>query len=183
VLSDIVVEWPAGVAVESYPQRLPDLYLGEPVVLSARVQGLAKGKVVVRGQSGGVSWSADFDLARTRDASGMGVLWARRNIDALTDSLHEGADKEAVREAVLAIALKHHLVTRYTSLIAVDVTPVRPADEILDLQAVPVNLPHGWSEEAVFGSLPKTATPAALHLMLGSLAALLAALGRLRRRA
>ena len=36
VLSDIVVEWPASVSAEGYPQKLPDLYLGEPVVLSAR---------------------------------------------------------------------------------------------------------------------------------------------------
>ena len=30
VLSDIVVEWPASVSAEGYPQKLPDLYLGEP---------------------------------------------------------------------------------------------------------------------------------------------------------
>ena len=37
-----------------------------------------------------------------------------------------------------------------------------------------VNLPHGWSQEAVFGSLPKTATPAPLHMILALIAALLA---------
>ena len=43
----------------------------------------------------------------------------------------------------MELALKHHLVTRYTSLVAVDVTPARPDGEPLDSQAVPTNLPHG----------------------------------------
>ena len=45
VLSDIAVEWPASVTAEAYPQKLPDLYLGEPVVLSARVEGPLTGTV------------------------------------------------------------------------------------------------------------------------------------------
>jgi Ca-activated chloride channel homolog len=174
VLSDIVVEWPASVSAESYPQKLPDLYLGEPVVLSARVEGLLNGKVVVRGQSGEQSWSSKLDLGHANEGKGMGVIWARRKVESLTDSLQDGADKEKVREAVVDIALKHHLVTRYTSLVAVDVTPARPAGEPLDAQAVPGNLPQGWSHESVFGSLPKTATPAALHLILALLAGVLA---------
>jgi Ca-activated chloride channel family protein len=183
VLSDIVVEWPASVSAEGYPQKLPDLYLGEPVVLSARAEGLLSGKVVVRGQSGEQSWSSKFDLGRAHDGRGMGVIWARRKIESLTDSLQDGADKEKVREAVVDIALKHHLVTRYTSLVAVDVTPVRPEAETLDSQAVPANLPLGWSHEGVFGSLPKTATSAGLHLILALLAGALAFILYLRRKA
>ncbi|MBI3528102.1 MAG: marine proteobacterial sortase target protein [Betaproteobacteria bacterium] len=183
VLSDIVVEWPASVSAEGYPQKLPDLYLGEPVVLSARAEGLLRGKVVVRGQSGEQSWSSKFDLGQAHDGKGMGVIWARRKIESLTDSLQDGANKEKVREAVVDIALKHHLVTRYTSLVAVDVTPVRPEGEALDAQAVPANLPQGWSHEGVFGSLPKTATSAGLHLILALLAGALAVLVYARRKA
>lgn len=182
VLSDIVVEWPASVSAEGYPQKLPDLYLGEPVVLSVRAEGLLSGKVVVRGQAGGEPWSSKFDLRYAHDGEGMGVIWARRKIESLTDTLQEGADKEKVREAVVDIALKHHLVTRYTSLVAVDVTPARPDGEPYDSQALPVNLPHGWSQEAVFGSLPRTATPAPLHLILALISALLAFLIYMRAR-
>jgi Ca-activated chloride channel family protein len=174
VLSDIVVEWPASVSAESYPQKLPDLYLGEPVVLSARAEGLLSGKVVVRGQSGEQPWSARFDLDRAHEGKGMGVIWARRKIESLTDSQQDGADKDKVREAIVDLALKHHLVTRYTSLVAVDLTPARPDGQPLDAQAVPPNLPQGWSHEGVFGSLPKTATPARLNLILAVLAGLLA---------
>lgn len=176
VLSDIVVEWPKSIVAEMYPKKLPDLYLGEPVILSARIEGLLAGKVVVRGQSGGEPWSTKFDLRYAHEGEGMGGLWARRKIESLTDSLQDGADKERVREDVVDIALRHHLVSRYTSLVAIDVTPARPDGEPLDAQALPVNLPHGWDQDAVFGSLPRTATPAPLHMMLALVLASLALL-------
>jgi len=146
------------------------------VILSARIEGLLAGKVVVRGQSAGEPWSTKFDLKYAHEGEGMGVLWARRKIESLTDSLQDGADKERIREDVVDIALKHHLVSRYTSLVAIDVTPARPDGEPLDSQALPVNLPRGWDHDAVFGSLPRTATPASLHLMLALLLATLALL-------
>ncbi len=173
VLSDIVVEWPAELNAQSSPGKLPDLYLGEPIVLSALVQGPLTGRVSVRGRAGGESWVAEFDLANAHDGKGMGVIWARRKVDALMDSIQEGADREEVRRQVVEIALKHHIVTRYTSLVAVDVTPVRPQAEGYDSESVPANLPDGGSHAGYFGSLPKTATPAALHLILAMLAAAL----------
>jgi Ca-activated chloride channel family protein len=84
----------------------------------------------------------------------------------------DGAD-DRVRPAVIEIALKHHLVSRYTSLVAVDVTPVRPADASLTSHALETNLPQGWDYATVLGA-GQGATPGALHLVLG-LTALLAA--------
>jgi len=98
------------------------------------------------------------------------------------DSIHEGADREEVRQKVVEIALKHHIVTRYTSLVAVDVTPVRPEAEAYDAEPVPTNLPDGGSHAGYFGSLPKTATPAELHLILAILAAALGFMVYLARR-
>jgi Ca-activated chloride channel homolog len=53
------------------------------------------------------------------------------------------------------------LVTRLTSLVAVDQTPSRPADEPLKLSELPLNLPAGWDFEKVFGERPKPVAPAA----------------------
>ncbi len=43
-------------------------------------------------------------------------------------------------------------MTRYTSLVAVDETPVRPKDAPLVTSEVPRDIPEGWSEEKVFGT-------------------------------
>jgi Ca-activated chloride channel family protein len=182
VLSDITVEWPAELNAETSPGKLPDLYLGEPVVLSAQVQGPIDGMVVVRGRSGEEAWRAEFDLAGARDGRGMGVIWARRQVDALSDSINAGADAEEVRRQIVEIALRHHIVTRHTSLVAVDVTPLRPEGLGLDTEAVPANLPDGHSHDGYFGVLPKTATPGLLHLIFALIAAGLAFVAYMARR-
>jgi Ca-activated chloride channel family protein len=116
-------------------------------------------------------------VAAAAEGSGMGVLWARDKIAALMDRLRENAPEPEVRAAVVDLALTHHLVTKYTSLVAIDRTPARPDAAALKSAALPTNLPEGWTYAAVFGELPRGATDARLNLVLGMLlliAALLA---------
>ena len=174
VLTGIEIAWPPGAAVEAWPSRIPDLYLGEPVVVSARLSGVVE-DVSVTGRRGDESWTTAMTIAGGRRGPGAAVLWARRKIESLQDSLHTGADPEEVREAVVALGLEHHLVTKHTSLVAVDVTQTRPGDAALQSGALPTNLPHGWRYEGVFGELPQTATDGPLHALLALLAVLLAA--------
>jgi Ca-activated chloride channel family protein len=173
VLTGIEVHWPEGVAVEAWPHQVPDLYLGEPVVVCARLSGPADA-VVVTGQRGPEEWRATLPLDG-RPAEGVGVLWARRKVQSLLDSLHEGASPDDVKAQVVALGLEHHIVTKHTSLVAVDVTPVRPQDAPLERQAIATDLPHGWTYEGVFGPLPQTATPLRLNVLVGLLALVLAA--------
>lgn len=82
------------------------------------------------------------------------------------------------------LALAHHLVSRFTSLVAVDVTPIlptRPDGATLEGGALPLAMPAGWNYQKVFGQLPQTATPAALHFIYGAIALAGAALARRRR--
>jgi Ca-activated chloride channel family protein len=176
VLTGVDVRWPAGVAVEAWPQRMPDLYAGEPLVLAARLTGTPDGPAVLSGRRGAEEWRASLPLDGGRKGEGLGVLWARRKVEALLDSVHDGADAEAVRAQVVTLGLEHHLVTKHTSLVAVDVTPVRPGAAPLETRPVPVNLPCGWSAEAVLGELPQTATSAPLDAAIAGFALALAAL-------
>jgi Ca-activated chloride channel family protein len=68
-----------------------------------------------------------------------------------------------VRAAVLETALRHHLTSAYTSLVAVDTTPTRPESLPLATRPVPTNLPDGWNYEKIFGDLlPDRGPPAPL---------------------
>ncbi|MGB5640576.1 MAG: hypothetical protein WBM63_15770, partial [Sedimenticolaceae bacterium] len=93
--------------------------------------------------------------------------WARRMIEDWMARRVTGEDQDRVRDAVLALALDHRLVSRYTSLVAVDRAPARPSSSGLRSAQVPTHLPAGWSASAVFGQLPGTATPAPLFMLLG----------------
>jgi len=88
----------------------------------------------------------------------VGALWAKDKVEALVDRLRDGVAPDQVRSAVLAVALPHRLVTRYTSLVAVDMTPARPQDADLVSSDLPTNLPHGWTRDGLMGE-PDAAPP------------------------
>ncbi len=128
----------------------------------------------------------------------------RAKIAELIDSLRRGANAKAVKTAVVATALRHRLVSRYTSLVAVSKIVDRAPGTALDRREVALNLPKGWDYDKVFGEmlkksrpplerdasldvsaprmasmtvrLPAGATAAPLHVLIGGIALLLAGL-------
>ncbi len=175
VMMNVRVQFPANVDVEVWPARIPDLYQGEPLILAVK-SSQPLHQLVIEGERQSAPWQATLNLQQGQSAKGIGVFWARSKIAALMDSLHEGADKNKVREDVVKLALNHHLVSQYTSLVAVDIKPTRPAHESLSSKNMPVNLPHGQQYQKIFGRLPQTATPAELNMLTGIILLMLAGL-------
>jgi Ca-activated chloride channel family protein len=185
-VTNINVSWPGGTVMDVYPDIVPDLYLGEPVTVRAKAAlPFPPGSTVrVSGDSTAGAWTRELPLHSGADNPGIGALWARAKIAALHDEERRGADAELTRIEVIDTAITHHLVSKYTSLVAVDKTPVRPAGEHLAREPVPNLLPYGQSMNAIFG-FPATATNARV-LQRRGLILLLAALllfgtGALRR--
>lgn len=140
-LRDIHIDWP-GVA-EAYPRRIPDLYRGEALQVVARLERL-QGVVSVRGL-GPQPWSRQIPLGAESvvPAPGVARLWARGRIDDLEDRLRRGGDENELRPQILEVALRHRLVSRYTSLVAVDRTPARPEGESLGSTRIANATPEG----------------------------------------
>jgi Ca-activated chloride channel family protein len=175
-VTNIDVQWPGGITIDAYPSVVPDLYLGEPVTVKARLSGsvLPGAEVRIAGNSISGAWSRDLALENGEQNSGVAALWARSRIADLLDQERRGANAEETRASVVETALAHHLVSKHTSLIAVDKTPVRPAAEMLSKEQIANRMPYGQSGSAIFG-FPATATNAAV-LRQSGLAWLLAAL-------
>lgn len=190
---------------EVAPGVLPDLYAGEPVVLTARVPGVS-GELTLTGDVSGRPWRVVLPLDRAEPGRGISRLWARRRIeDAEVGVSTQAMTREQADARILELAMAHHLVSSQTSLVAVDRTPVRPRGEPLTSHDVPLNLPAGWDFDAVFGGehpnppnaarggqgdqtqavdLPQTGTDGVLWLVFGlalSGSALLVLVGAMRR--
>jgi Ca-activated chloride channel family protein len=179
-LTDLKLDLPGVAGAEVLPEPMPDLYIGEPVVVTFRAATLPP-HAVLRGRLGATTWEREVTVQRATENAGLATHWGRAKIGALLDARRGGATDDAVRQAVIQVALAHHLVSPYTSLVAVDVTPVRPDGEALQSHAMPTNLPHGWDYTAVFG-LGQGATDARLHALLGVVALIIAtALAIVRR--
>jgi Ca-activated chloride channel family protein len=161
ILTDIALAWPlAAKGVEIFPTPLPDLYRGEPIAFTARLPSGTPlvGTVEIAGTLAGKPWRSELTLDMALPTVGIAALWARSKIEAVSDQLRRGADPESVRAKIVEIALKHHLLSEHTALIAVDPMPARPAQARLVSANVPLNLPAGWRYESVFGDASLTQT-------------------------
>lgn len=179
-MSDLRLQRAAGAPLDILPARIPDLYLGEPLVLALKGQPIEDG-MVLEGVRDGTPWRHRLAPPARVSQVELHRFWARRRIRELMSQTLNGEASQARRQAVIQLALEHRLVSPYTSLVAVEQTPVRPVAEPLKGGPVALNLPAGWSARHVFGSLPRTATAAPLSLLLG-MALLLATLWLWRRR-
>ena len=155
VLSQIVIDW-KGQKAEHWPKYIPDLYLGEPVVIVAKLPALGA-EVGIHGWRGGKPWAVDFKLEGGSTHAGIDRLFARRKIDALNSRILDGANPDAIRTEIVAIGLNHHLVTKHTSLVAVEQIASRPQDQSLKSSALPTNLPKGWVMEDIWAQRVKWA--------------------------
>jgi Ca-activated chloride channel family protein len=171
-MRELHVDWPAG--TQAYPRQLPDLYLGEPLLVTAKLATPIT-RVQVRGQLADRTWTVPADLSGATAAAGLDRLWAQARIADLTDQLARGGESTALVEQITDTALAAHLVSQYTSLVAVDRTPSRSADAALRHEQIPNVMPSGTH-------FAQTATAAELELWLALGALLLAALARWMQR-
>ena len=154
VLTDLEATFEGAEVTDLLPARLPDLFAGQPLMLAGRVSGGAPHHVVLRGKLGQAPWSARIAVTASPSLAGggpvAGTLWARRRVEALLDAQPTAPPRDAIEE-VVATALQFKLVTKYTSLVAVErelrVDPALP----LSRSVVPGLLPQGVSYEGIFG--------------------------------
>ncbi len=167
---------------EIWPERIADLYSGESIVLAIKT-GQPLQTVNMQGTRALAPWQASFDLNQTDNKitrqSGIGTFWARRKIAALMDSLHNGANKAEVQKEVTEVALEHHLVSKYTSLVGVDISPSRPAQTSLKTQVLRNNTPQNRPTQKTYGQLAQTATSAGLQFITGCTLLLLALISQI----
>ncbi len=166
IATNIKVRWPNGQAVETYPNRIPDLYSGEPLLLAAKLKDL-QGDIVVSGQTASKEWRKTIKATGPQQHEGIATLWAREKISDLLDAKTAGKDVDEVRDDVLSVALTHQLISPYTSFVAVEKTISRPAAEQASLKSIPNAQAKGQNSQHY--AYPNTATGATESLLWGFL--------------
>jgi Ca-activated chloride channel family protein len=171
VLTDVTVEW-EGAKVHAYPGRCPDIFYGRPLQLVARSPGGFGGRIRISGLLDGEEQVYAIDLgepgAGRHDA--IDKLYGRMQVKDLMVRLMQADEPDgqaALKQAIVQVALKHQLVTRFTSRVAVEERVVVEGGDLVSVK-VPVPAPKGWTMYA-------TATNETLQLLIG-LAALFGAL-------
>jgi len=155
-----------------YPEKIPDIYSTEPLLVSAKMHKSEK-KLYVSGKVAGNPWRMEVDLTGGGEFIGIAKLWARKKIRHLMNQMTLTNEQDLIRNEVTDTALKYQLVSKYTSLVAVEKTVSRPEKSDLQSAMVEVNLPSGWQYDKIFGGRARTGTSSLFFLLLGSLLLLL----------
>lgn len=141
-LTDIEIDW-NGLAVEELaPAAVPDLFVGQPLVVAGRYRAPGKAVVTVRGRQAGrpVTFTIPVVLPAEAARPSVATVWARRRIAELDRRLIRSEDAGAVAE-VTRLGLEHRLVTAYTSFVAVDESQQLKGQAVRIV--VPVEVPEG----------------------------------------
>ncbi|HLF12030.1 MAG TPA: VIT and VWA domain-containing protein [Gammaproteobacteria bacterium] len=142
-LSDVEIDWKGMRASDVYPARLPDLFVGRPVVITGKFLG-EPGEIVVRGRAAANDLA--LPISATQDAperSFIRNIWARLRIEDLANRQTWTHDPQGeLARAIRETALEYGLMSEFTAFIAVDASE-RTAGErgTTVYQAVPV--PNG----------------------------------------
>ena len=169
VLTDVKLSFEGVELAEVYPQRLPDLFWRQPLLVFGRILQGRKGAVHLTARAGDQPFETTipFDSSTASFHPGITTLWARQRVEDLMDRWREGDEdaRASIRASLITHAIRYRLVTRFTSLLAVEEVVANVGGESRTVP-VPTELPAGMQLEKVFGA-PATGTADAFLEMLG----------------
>ncbi len=135
------------------PRSVPDVLADRPVLVFGKWSGKLTGNIRVSGRTGQGSFEQTIDLASVKPSSRLSALkylWARQRIAELSDDF-QIAPSDARAQEVTALGLKYHLLTQWTSFVAVDTAPGITDGQPTTTVRQPLPLPHGVPESAIGG--------------------------------
>ena len=160
---------PGGFEVEPdtiVPDRLPDLLLGAPVLISGRLRGApgSEPRIEVHGRDPqGHAWYQSL-AARPVEAGALDGAWARGLVRQLEDryavagSDHERSQLEA---RIVAVSLRQRVLCRFTAFVAVDRAEVVNEGGRVHRVTQAVEQPEGWGAQQECESRPGSIMPRA----------------------
>jgi Ca-activated chloride channel family protein len=143
-LTDVTIDWGNMQVTDMYPGRIPDLFVGRPVILTGRFKGDGSTTIHVKGNVGDMTQDIAIaaDLGNSAAThSGIACVWARKKIETLGTQATYDTNPDLPGE-IKQVALEYGLMSAYTAFIAVDSSRKTSGDHGMTV-AVPVPVPDG----------------------------------------
>jgi Ca-activated chloride channel family protein len=141
-----------------FPVTAPDLFASHPVIVHGTYSGEPTGTLSVAAALNGREIQMPVTVRKLeglqdKGPSVLGRLWARSKVTALDEAMWDRGSP-AVRREIIELGEKFHLVTRFTSLVAVDRSR-RVGDGRPETVVQPAEAPEGVDLEKAGGARPK----------------------------
>lgn len=152
-MTNIEIDWKGLAVADLVPKTIPDVYAGAPLVVSGTYSRSGKATIEVTATTAGrrVTIPIEVALPDRHDAEPVAALWARKSIDELLALAGDHVDPTTVSR-ITELGLAHHMVTEWTSFVAVDRTRVVAPGGKARLVEQPALAPHGVNLDTAVGT-------------------------------
>lgn len=125
VMTDITIDFSGMQVAHMAPRRVPDLFVGRPIIVTGRFNGEGPGRILVTGRTGPKEFLEiplrvnGHETDDSHSISALPVICARRAIAQLIDEA-VCIPNEALYGEIRSLALDHNLMSAFTAFVAVD---------------------------------------------------------------
>ncbi|MDQ8186573.1 VIT domain-containing protein [Pelagicoccus sp. SDUM812002] len=166
ILTELAVTFDGMEVFEVEPISLPDLLAERPMVVFGKFAGDLSGKIVLSARAGDSGYKETTNLSdavNLAESRSLEYVWARERIRRISD--YNGLwPSEERRQKITKLGLKHSLLTKYTSFVAVDKV-IRSDGNGLQTVSQPLPIPEGMAQSIGGSSVPVTPEPEMWALM------------------
>ncbi|MDV7103365.1 marine proteobacterial sortase target protein [Vibrio sp. TH_r3] len=148
LMQNLKLNWPAD-KVEFYPKKIPDLYEGQPLVITARwpkdsISDTAK-MLSISGRLANNNWQQSVNLAQSSKQNGIDKIWAREKVRDLTQEYRRTGEeqRESLQQQIVTLSLHHQIMSPYTSFVAIEQKVSRPIEDKLNSLQINNLMPKG----------------------------------------
>jgi len=173
VLTDVQLHVDGTTTKEVYPKEVADVWAEKPLYFKGKYLKGGPGTIILKGFAAGKPYEqqlkVQFPESDTKNR-GIASMWARAKVDRLMSEdwfgAQNGTANKEIKDEITNVALDHHIMTQYTSFVAVDESAVTKG-KLNKTVGVEVEMPDGVSREGVFGN-DKNGAPGRMQASVNS---------------
>lgn len=151
-LTDVTINYENLEVADTYPEQVPDLFDSQPLFIYGKYYNAGRTEIEVTGFAGTkrakIKVPVEFPQENNENEV-IATIWARQKIEDLMSQQY-GGEKPQIVDQVTELALRHRLMSQYTSFVAVEETFIVEGGTPKKVM-VPVEMPEFVSYEGVFG--------------------------------
>ena len=157
VLTDIKIKIDGVKTAEVFPREVSDVWAEKPLYFKGKYTAGGAGTVTLSGFAAGQPYEQKLTVNFPQNNAanpGIASLWARAKVDRLMSEDYLGAQNgtpnKELKEEIVNTALAHHIITQYTSFVAVEEKNVTKNGKFQTI-TVPLEMPDGLDRNKIFG--------------------------------
>ncbi|HEM48847.1 MAG TPA: VWA domain-containing protein, partial [Caldithrix sp.] len=140
VLTDPQIDFANANVYDVYPQKLPDIFQGQSVIVVGRYRNPGNTTIVLSGKQGNITRKFEYNMEfkrRDSDNDFVDNIWANRKVSHLLTQIRFNGENKELVESVKALGEEYGIVTPYTSYLVTEQQEELAAveREVLNLQA------------------------------------------------